>query len=573
MSSSTPQATVSPASVGDAAKESADEKLAREFGSMVTDISEGGSDAGGEEALLDSVAEAAEAEAEAAEAEVDTENQGDFPLDAKLVPHYLADFGRASSGSACGYLSFVHPEGTGLTSVDCLAGYTLLQKVDVRANALKSLTTALGSMPDLIEVNASQNQLSECLDFNAPRNLRRVILSHNLISSIGNQASNRYLQSLVLDNNQISNIAGLSECKQLTHLSLKHNQLQSITGLENLPLKTLHLDHNKITSTAGLETLKYLRSLDLSFNNISVLTGLAPLTVLSDLNLSANGVAFADDVLELKDLKFLVELNLDANPVQEIMDYRLALIFRLQRLTSLDTEVLAPEEKVASVHLFDPPLDVVAAINHVMHTTKHIFVEPDVRQSTTAGADTPYPALVLTGPSGSGKRVLRNKLVSSNKNFAVCPTHTTRPQADHEVDGEDYIFVTEDDFADQVDQGQFWQTCRIHGHMFGLSTLAFEKVASDRQIPVICVEVEAVKTLKKTHMQPSYVYCRPPKEWLNDYPERRDVYEGLANTEGFFDHTIDGEAVDDLYNALLPIANEVQLRRTEAWSDEQRRYN
>ena len=52
-----------------------DEKLAREFGSMVTDISEGGSDAGGEEALLDSVAEAAEAEAEAAEAEVDTENQ------------------------------------------------------------------------------------------------------------------------------------------------------------------------------------------------------------------------------------------------------------------------------------------------------------------------------------------------------------------------------------------------------------------------------------------------------------------------------------------------------------------
>jgi hypothetical protein len=227
----------------------------------------------------------------------------------------------------------------------------------------------------------------------------------------------------------------------------------------------------------------------------------------------------------------------------------------------------------ASMHLFNPPLDVVAAINHVMHTTKAIFVEPDLRPSTTGSSDRPYPALVLTGPRGSGKRELRAKLASDKEVFAVCPTHTTRPQQQHETDGEDYIFVSEEDFDEQVDEGLFWQTCRIAGYLYGLSRLAFEKVAADRQIPIICVEVEAVKTLKKTHMELTYAYCRPPQDWRDEYPERSAVYEGLAATDGFFDHVISGSTVEDLYTAMAPIVEEVQVKRNVAWSDDQRRFN
>ena len=72
------------------------------------------------------------------------------PLNAKEVPLYLGNFGRASSGTACGYLSFVHPARSGLTSVECLGAYTLLQKVHLQENALQSLAP-LGTMYVLMQ--------------------------------------------------------------------------------------------------------------------------------------------------------------------------------------------------------------------------------------------------------------------------------------------------------------------------------------------------------------------------------------------------------------------------------------
>jgi Leucine-rich repeat (LRR) protein len=118
-----------------------------------------------------------------------------------------------------------------------------------------------------------------------------------------------------------------------------------------------------IEETNGLESLSNLSTVDLSFNRITTLTGLEPLTVLSDLNLSANNIAHADNVLLLQGLKFLTALNLDVNPVQEIMDYRLALIFRLQRLTVLDTEEIESEEKVVRCSFLDRMLHLMMLLD------------------------------------------------------------------------------------------------------------------------------------------------------------------------------------------------------------------
>ena len=78
-----------------------------------------------------------------------------------------------------------------------------------------------------------------------------------------------------------------------------------------------------------------------------------------------------------------------------------------------------------------------------------------------------YPILVLTGPSGSGKRLLRQQLTSEYDSFVVCPSHTTRPRHDEEVDGQDYCFVDVAEFGEIVEAGGFIQTCRLQDYLFG----------------------------------------------------------------------------------------------------------
>lgn len=289
--------------------------------------------------------------------------------------------------------------------------------------------------------------------FTPPRAIRRVNLARNAIAEVGDQTSNKFLRELVLDENQISVISGLSKCGELDVLSVSENKLIKITGLENLPIRNLRLSRNAISSVAGLETLARLQTLDLSGNQIAELDGLQHLSNLRRLNLAENLVAKPEQMAHLRELELLTDLDLSGNPVQGVADYRLDLTFRLQRLERLDAAPVTAEEKVAAVDLFSPAPDVVAAINHAMHTAQQVYLEPELKPSTTASPELPYPILVLAGPSGSGKRPLRRALVAHNPLFAACPAHTTRAQDDEEAEGDDYHFISRAEFENMVNFG------------------------------------------------------------------------------------------------------------------------
>ena len=53
------------------------------------------------------------------------------------------------------------------------------------------------------------------------------------------------------------------------------------------------------------------------------------------------------EIKYIKDLDMLSELNLLRNPIQELPDYRLSILYRIQRLIELDRRKVEVEEKVS----------------------------------------------------------------------------------------------------------------------------------------------------------------------------------------------------------------------------------
>ena len=103
--------------------------------------------------------------------------------------------------------------------------------------------------------------------------------------------------------------------------------------------------------------------------------------------------------------------------------------------------------------------------------------------------------LVLSGPSGVGKTTVAHRLLEANSNLQRVVTCTTRAPREGEVDGQDYHFVTEDDFLTQIRAGGFLEHAEVYGNRYGtLKSSVQEALAAGRDV-LIVNDVQGALTL------------------------------------------------------------------------------
>lgn len=79
----------------------------------------------------------------------------------------------------------------------------------------------------------------------------------------------------------------------------------------------------------------------------------------------------------------------------------------------------------------------------------------------------PSLLLIVSGPAGSGKTTLCERLVASEPSIKRAVTCTTRSPRPGEVDGEDYFFLDEGRFEAAVGRGDFLEYAGVHGARYG----------------------------------------------------------------------------------------------------------
>lgn len=74
---------------------------------------------------------------------------------------------------------------------------------------------------------------------------------------------------------------------------------------------------------------------------------------------------------------------------------------------------------------------------------------------------------VLSSPSGAGKTTLSRLLLEREKNLVMSVSVTTRPKRPGEIEGNDYFFVSKDDFGRMVEEEQFLEYAVVFGEFYG----------------------------------------------------------------------------------------------------------
>ncbi|HEX8490970.1 MAG TPA: guanylate kinase [Chthoniobacterales bacterium] len=73
---------------------------------------------------------------------------------------------------------------------------------------------------------------------------------------------------------------------------------------------------------------------------------------------------------------------------------------------------------------------------------------------------------VISAPSGAGKTTLCDAL-RQTPDFVYSVSCTTRPPRAGEIEGDDYHFISPNDFTARLEAGEFLEYATVHGHYYG----------------------------------------------------------------------------------------------------------
>ena len=106
-------------------------------------------------------------------------------------------------------------------------------------------------------------------------------------------------------------------------------------------------------------------------------------------------------------------------------------------------------------------------------------------------------AIIVSGPSGVGKSTVCGKVRENMPELKFSISCTTRQPRAGEVDGKDYFFLSEAEFENKVQQGEFLEYAGVFAHRYG--TLKSEVVARLQKGAdvILDIDVQGAKQIRQ----------------------------------------------------------------------------
>lgn len=118
-------------------------------------------------------------------------------------------------------------------------------------------------------------------------------------------------------------------------------------------------------------------------------------------------------------------------------------------------------------------------------------------------------AVVVSGPSGSGKSTLCRRLLQ-RPGYRFSVSATTRPPRQGERMGEDYLFVTRDEFTAMRDRGELLESSEHFGNEYGTPRSQVEQAVAEGLVVILDIDVNGAEQVKERMPEARSVFVLPP---------------------------------------------------------------
>lgn len=119
--------------------------------------------------------------------------------------------------------------------------------------------------------------------------------------------------------------------------------------------------------------------------------------------------------------------------------------------------------------------------------------------------------IVIVAPSGAGKTTIAKRLLKDFSEIKFSISATTRPPRDRETDGQDYFFLSEEEFDRKVKENQFLEWEYYNGNKYGTLRSEVDKMMESGYFPLLDIEVKGAKNIKKLYGSDAVsIFIKPP---------------------------------------------------------------